>query len=69
MTLYCYVCMGQKQAGEAYTIMRGYAFCFDHAQQVMADKRTGHPSLDGSAFRRDLQRLIERGRPDSGGER
>jgi hypothetical protein len=69
MTLYCYICLGQKRASEAYTIMRGYAFCLDHAQQIMADKRTGHPSLDGSAFGRDLQRLIELGRPDGRGER
>ncbi|TYB68422.1 hypothetical protein FXF51_11245 [Nonomuraea sp. PA05] len=68
MTLYCYVCLGQKRAGEAYTIMRGYAFCFDHAQHIMADKRTGHPGLEGSAFRRDLQRLIERDRRDRGGD-
>jgi hypothetical protein len=49
--------------------MRGYTFCLDHAQQIMADKRTGHPSLDDSAFRRDVQRLIELDRPDRGGER
>ncbi|MFC5823285.1 hypothetical protein [Nonomuraea insulae] len=69
MTLYCYVCLAQKQASEAYTIMRGYAFCLDHAQQIMVDKRTGHPGLDGSAFRRDLEKLIELGRSGSGGER
>ncbi|MEU7857971.1 hypothetical protein [Nonomuraea sp. NPDC049141] len=61
MTLYCYVCLGQKRATEAYTIMRGYAFCFEHAQQILGDKRTGHPSLEGSAFRRDLARLIDLG--------
>ncbi|MEO3869487.1 hypothetical protein ABGB18_11700 [Nonomuraea sp. B12E4] len=69
MTLYCYICLGQKQAGEAYTIIRGFAFCFDHAQQIMADKRTGHPALDDSSFRRDLRRLIEFGRTDRAGER
>jgi hypothetical protein len=60
MTLYCYVCLRQKRPAEAYTIMRGYAFCFDHIEQIMADKRTNHPSLDDSAFRRDLARIIER---------
>ncbi|MEV4176877.1 hypothetical protein [Nonomuraea sp. NPDC049709] len=61
MTLYCFVCLGRKHSAEAYTIMRGYALCFDHAEQILADKRTGHPSLEGSAFRRDLARIIERG--------
>ena len=61
MILYCYVCLGQKRATEAYTIMRGYAFRLDHAQQILGDKRTGHPGLDGSAFRRDLARLIDLG--------
>lgn len=60
MTLYCLACLQQKRSTEAYTIMRGYALCFDHVEQILADRRMSHPSLDGSAFRRDLARIVGR---------